>query len=103
MMGLYNYTIKQVEKMLHKKEISAVEIAQQSFDQIKAVDDDVKAFITLNEENVMQTAKQIDEQQDFDKKLTAIPGAIKDNIVTKGIRTTCSSKMLENFQDPLYD
>lgn len=103
MMGLYNYTIKQVEKMLHKKEISATEIAQQSFDQIKTVDDEIKAFLTLNEENVMEKAKQIDKQQDFDKKLTAIPGAIKDNIVTKGIRTTCSSKMLENFNDPLYD
>src|SRR5690625_988650 len=103
MMGLYNYTIKQVEKMLHKKEISAVEIAEQSFDQIKAVDDEVKAFLILNEENVMQKAKQLDEQQTYDKKLAAIPGAIKDNIVTKGIRTTCASKMLENFNDPLYD
>ena len=102
-MSLYHYTINQVEKMLNKKEISAVELAELSFDQIKAVDDEVKAFLTLDEENVMEQAKQLDEAATYDKKFAAIPGAIKDNILTKGIRTTCSSKMLENFNDPLYD
>lgn len=102
-MTLFNYTIKQVEKMLHKKEISAAEIADLSLEQINAVDGDVKAFLTINEENVKAHAKKIDEEKTYDKKLSAIPGAIKDNIVTKGIRTTCASKMLENFTDPLYD
>src|SRR5690625_3929243 len=103
MMGLYNYSIKQIEKMLHKKEISAEELATISFDQIDKVDDDVNAFLTLNKEETLKKAKEIDEKQAFDKKLSAIPGAIKDNIVTKGIRTTCGSKILENFDDPLYD
>ncbi len=102
-MSLYHYTIKQVEKMLKKKEISAVELAEQSFNQIKLVDDDVKAFLTLDKDNVMERAKELDQKATYDKKLSAIPGAIKDNILTKGIRTTCSSKMLENFHDPLYD
>src|SRR5690625_1233237 len=102
-MSFYNYTIKQVEKMLDKKEVSATELAEQSFAHIKEVDQDIKAFITLNEENVMEKAKQLDESGDFSKKLSAIPGAIKDNIVTKGIRTTSGSKLLENFEDPLYD
>jgi len=102
-MGLYNYSIKQIETMLHKKEISAEELATISFDQIDKVDDDVNAFLTLNKEETLKKAKEIDEKQAFDKKLSAIPGAIKDNIVTKGIRTTCGSKILENFDDPLYD
>src|SRR5690625_1906232 len=102
-MGLYNYTIKQIENMLHKKEISAEEVTNMSFDQIDKVDGEIKAFLTLNKEDALKKAKQMDEQQTFDKKLSAIPGAIKDNIVTKGIRTTCASKMLANFNDPLYD
>src|SRR5690625_2526181 len=102
-MSLYNYTIEQVEKMLNKKEVSATELAEQSLTHIKEVDEDVQAFITLNEENVLKKAKQLDESGDFSKKLSAIPGAIKDNIVTKGIRTTSGSKLLENFNDPLYD
>ncbi|MBO1001199.1 Asp-tRNA(Asn)/Glu-tRNA(Gln) amidotransferase subunit GatA [Pseudogracilibacillus auburnensis] len=102
-MALYNYTIKQVENMLHKKEISAEELANLSFEQIRAVDGDVKAFLTLNEENVKAKAKKLDEEKTYGKKLAAIPGAIKDNIVTKGIRTTCASQMLANFDDPLYD
>ncbi len=102
-MGLYNYTIKQVENMLHKKEISAEELANLSYDQISKVDDDIKAFLTLNKENTLEKAKELDKEGTYDKKLAAIPGAIKDNIVTKGIRTTCASKMLENFEDPLYD
>ncbi|MEI3614744.1 Asp-tRNA(Asn)/Glu-tRNA(Gln) amidotransferase subunit GatA [Pseudogracilibacillus sp. SO30301A] len=102
-MSLYNFTIKQIENMLHKKEISAEELAGMAFEQIEKVDDDIKAFLTLNKEGALEKAKQIDKENDYDKKLAAIPGAIKDNIVTKGIRTTCASKMLENFNDPLYD
>jgi aspartyl-tRNA(Asn)/glutamyl-tRNA(Gln) amidotransferase subunit A len=102
-MALYNHTVKQVEKMLHNKEISAVELAEISLKQIKAVDGDVKAFLTVTEEEAKQKAQKIDDAQNFDKKLAAIPAAIKDNILTKGIRTTAASKMLENFTDPLYD
>lgn len=102
-MTLYNYTIKQVEEMLKKEEISAVELAEMAFNRINEIDEDVKAFITLNEENVLAKAKALDEKGTFDNKLAAIPGALKDNIVTKGIRTTAASKMLEHFEDPLYD
>ena len=101
-MSLYNVTIKQIENMLHKKEISAEELAGMAFEQIEKVDDDIKAFLTLNKEGALEKAKQIDKENGYDKKLAAIPGAIKDNIVTKGLRTTCASKILENF-DPIYD
>jgi len=102
-MSLTHYTIHQLEKMLQKKEISATELAEQSLAQIKSTDDDVQAFLTVTEESALQKAKQLDEENTFDKKLAAIPGAIKDNIVTKGIPTTAASNMLANFKDPLYD
>lgn len=102
-MTLHNYTIQQVETMLRKKEISATELAQQSFDRIKEVDGDVGAFITLNEDAALAKAKALDDAGSFNKKLAAIPGAIKDNITVKGVKLTCASNLLANFEDPLYD
>lgn len=84
-MSLYNYTIKQVESMLKKKEISAEELTDTALTQIKAVDQDVKAFLTVTEEAAKQRAKEIDSKQSYDGKLSAIPAAIKDNIVTNGL------------------
>lgn len=102
-MSLLQYTIEQLETMLEKQEISAEEVAKLSLDQINAVDEDVQAFLTVTEEQALEKARKLDEQKQFDSALAAIPGAIKDNILTKGIPTTSASKMLENLKDPLYD
>lgn len=102
-MSLNKYTISEIETMLNEKEISASELVELSLEQIKKVDGDVQAFLTVNEEKAQEKAKALDESQDFSKPLTAIPHAMKDNIVTKGVRTTCASNMLKNFNDPLYD
>ncbi len=101
-MSLSNYTIKQVEEMLKKGEISAQELVDLSYKQIEKVDGEVGAFLSLNEEKARGQAKQLDEEKAYKGKLSGIPGAMKDNIATKGMATTCASKMLENF-DPLYD
>lgn len=101
-MSLSNYTIKQVEEMLHKGEITASELVDLSYKQIEAVDGEIEAFLSLNEEQAKEQAKKLDEAKSYNGKLSGIPGAIKDNITTKGIATTAASKMLENF-DPLYD
>lgn len=102
-MSLFDHSIKQLEDMLHKKEISAEDLVDASYDRINAVDDQVKAFLTLDEENARTQAKQLDAAPDEDARLFAIPAGIKDNIVTKGLRTTSGSQFLKNFDDPLYD
>src|SRR5699024_9074838 len=102
-MSLFDHSIKQLEDMLHKKEISAEDLVDASYDRINEVDEQVQAFLTLDEENARSQAKQLDAAPDENARLFAIPNGIKDNIVTKGLRTTCGSQFLKNFDDPLYN
>ncbi|MEC0302488.1 MULTISPECIES: Asp-tRNA(Asn)/Glu-tRNA(Gln) amidotransferase subunit GatA [Terribacillus] len=101
-MSLFDYTLKELQEKLHNKEITVTDLVDASYARIKEVDDEVKAFLTLDEENARAAAKELDEQGG-DNPLFGIPIGIKDNIVTKGLRTTCASKFLDNFTDPLYD
>ena len=89
--------------MLENKEISSVELTEAVFDRIDKVEDKVNAYVTLNKENALKTAAEIDEKRANGEKLSplaGIPVGIKDNISTKGLSTTCSSKMLENYKPP---
>lgn len=102
-MSLYQYSIKEIVKALHKGDLTAEETAQMSLDRIKEVDDQVKAFVTVEEERLLAEAKKLDESKAVKGKLFGVPGAMKDNVMTKGIRTTASSNMLANFDEPLYN
>jgi len=102
-MSLYHYSIEELVKLLHKGDLTAEETAKMSLDRIKEVDDQVKAFLTVNEANVLADAKKLDESTAPKERLFGIPGGIKDNVMTKGVRTTCASKFLENFDEPLYN
>ena len=104
-MSLFDHKISELQALLHKKEISVSDLVDESFKRINAVDDKVQAFLTLNEENAKEYAKQLDEalgNSDELGLLFGMPIGVKDNIVTKGVRTTAASKILENF-DPIYD
>ncbi|GAA0430084.1 Asp-tRNA(Asn)/Glu-tRNA(Gln) amidotransferase subunit GatA [Lentibacillus halophilus] len=102
-MALFDHSIKQLEQMIHRKEISAEDLVEASYNRIHEVDDQIGAFLTLDEENARSQAKQLDAAPDQQARLFGIPTGIKDNIVTKNLRTTCGSQFLRNFDHPLYN
>jgi aspartyl-tRNA(Asn)/glutamyl-tRNA(Gln) amidotransferase subunit A len=99
---LHKLTIHESHELLKKKEISSEELTKALFERIKNVDDKIKAYITLDEERALLKSREVDKKGDFSNPLTGIPAAIKDNICTKDLKTTCSSKILANFIPP-YD
>ncbi len=101
-MELYNLTISEARSAIDKGEISPTELTNAVFNRIEAVEKKIKAYVTLLKENALTQAKQAEDRikNGFKHTLLGIPIAIKDNMCTKGIRTTCSSKILENFIPP---
>lgn len=92
-------TINSLHQKLADKELTAQDLTQQTLDDINAKEDKLNAFITVNDKAV-DDAKKIDEKG-INGRLSGIPIAIKDNIVTNGIKTTAASKILYNFM-PVY-
>lgn len=104
-MSLFEHKISELHELLHKRDLSVSDLVDQSYKTIGEVEGKVQAFLTLDEENARAAAKALDDkavQNAPANKLYGMPIGIKDNIVTKGLRTTCASKILENF-DPIYD
>jgi len=104
-MSLFTHSLKELQSLLQAKEIRVADLVEASYKRISEVDDTVSAFLTLNEEGARQQAQLLDEKLvkgEATGPLFGMPIGIKDNIVTKNIRTTCASKILENF-DPIYD
>jgi len=96
------FTIGEASKLLKDKKISSVELTKEYLERIGVVDPKVQALVTVTNEQALEQAKKADEVIAADKAgpLTGIPVIIKDNMCTRGVRTTCSSKMLENFIPP---
>ena len=98
-------TIDEISCLLQARKISAVELAQAHFDHIRQKNTDVRAYITLGEERALAQARLVDEKVANNETLpplAGVPVAIKDEIITLGMRTTCASKMLETYNPP-YD
>ncbi len=97
-------TVANISRMLSAKEISADELCTVYLDRIKAVDNKLLGYITVCEQQAHKDAEKADKLIADGKAtaLTGVPLAIKDNICTENIKTTCASKMLESFIPP-YD
>ncbi|MBQ6991506.1 MAG: Asp-tRNA(Asn)/Glu-tRNA(Gln) amidotransferase subunit GatA [Clostridia bacterium] len=100
-MELYELTVHELIEKLDKKEITISDITKSYLSRIKEKEDDVQAFVTVTEKEALEKAEELDKKETRTKYM-GIPIGIKDNICTKGLKTTCSSKMLENFIAP-YD
>lgn len=104
-MNIGKMTIEDIQKGYKEKTFTVKEVIKAFFERIKSYDDHINAFISLCEEAALKEAEVIDEKISKGEDigiLGGIPVAVKDLICTKGIKTTCASKMLEDFVPP-YD
>lgn len=106
-MELCRLTISEIRDLLNRKEVSVSNVVDSVYERIDAVEEKVKAFITVTKEKAVKMAAEAQKKldtADLGKRNTmsvlGVPLAIKDNMCTRGIRTTCSSKILDNFMPP---
>jgi aspartyl-tRNA(Asn)/glutamyl-tRNA(Gln) amidotransferase subunit A len=101
---LWQLTIQEAHQRLMRREISSLELTRACLARIRQVEDRVKAFVTVTEEVALAQAEQADRRIEAGEggPLTGIPVQIKDLICTRGIPTTCASRMLQNYV-PVYD
>ena len=95
-------TIEEIHKALEQKEITPVDLVKETFARIES-NKDLNAYITLNKEEALKEAERLSTVEvPTDNLLFGLPIAVKDNIITKDLKTTCASHMLENFI-PIYN
>ena len=101
-MEIYKKSIFELSRLLQKKELSSLELTKYFLDRIRSFDSKLNSFISINEEASIEQAKLADKllSNNSESLLTGIPIAHKDLFSTKGILTTCASKMLENYYPP---
>lgn len=104
-LSLFEHTLPELQSRLDRKELSVTDLVEQAFETISQREEKVKAYITIDEDGARNAARRLDDQLAGGEKLGplfGIPAGIKDNIVTKGLRTTCASQFLREF-NPVYD
>ncbi len=104
-MKLHEMTAFELGEHLASGEVSAVDVTEAHFDRIDEVEEKVDAFLALTRDEAMEQAKQVDDLRAGGEEpgpLAGVPVAIKDVLCTRGVPTTCGSKILEGFRPP-YD
>jgi aspartyl-tRNA(Asn)/glutamyl-tRNA(Gln) amidotransferase subunit A len=104
-MSLAALTLDDAGNKLRKREFSSVELTEAVFERIADTDSKIRAYLTVARDAALEQARQADERLEHDRAaspLLGIPLAVKDNFLTRGLRTTCASKILANFMPP-YD
>ena len=103
-MELYELTVHELRDKLANKEVTSKEITESFIKRINEKEADVKAFVNTTIDEALKKAEDVDKKikEGQASNFAGIPIGIKDNICTKGVKTTCSSRMLENFVSP-YD
>ena len=104
-MKILELSATELAKKIKAGEITSEEAAKASLEQIAKEDQKIRAYLTVDEEKVLARAREVDagiRAGKYTGPLTGVPIAVKDNICTKGMKTTCASKILENFV-PFYD
>ena len=104
-MDLYSLTLTEVASKIKNKEVSIKEVLDNIYSRIEDVEPKVDAYITLTQKLAYERAEKLQQRLDNGEDigvLGGVPIAIKDNICTNGVKTTCASRMLENFV-PIYD
>ena len=104
-MNITDLTVHELKEKLDQKELTVSEITKAYVNRITEKEQDLQAFVTLTIEEAEKQAKEIEDKKEkgeITAPYAGIPIGIKDNMCTKGVKTTCSSKMLENFISP-YD
>ena len=102
-MDITNLTVHELQEKIKSKELSILDITKAYVERINEKEKEVKAFVTTTCDEAIEKAKKIEEKVEsgeLNRDFAGIPIGIKDNMCTKGVRTTCSSKMLENFVAP---
>ncbi|MDO8616469.1 MAG: Asp-tRNA(Asn)/Glu-tRNA(Gln) amidotransferase subunit GatA [Dehalococcoidia bacterium] len=101
---LHRLTLSEAADLLHRREVSSVDLTRAAFARIAEVEGSIHAFLTLTEDLALEQAREADARigRGEATPLTGVPGAIKDVICTKGVRTTCGSRILEPYVPP-YD
>src|SRR5687767_15199992 len=104
-MDLHELSIKEAHELISSRKISSEELTRTYLERIHRLDPQIKSYVTVTDDLALEQARDVDQRLKTDEgstPLMGIPYSAKDSISTRGINTTCSSKILENYK-PFYD